>query len=72
MKRRIKKEKKSNLVGSNTTVRKANNTFDVYKKGAFIGGVVGGISGLMLGRKILLGIFIGSLLGGYINYEINK
>jgi hypothetical protein len=69
MKRRLKKEKKSNLVGSN---KNTNSTFDIYKKGAFIGGVIGGVSGLVLGRKILLGIFIGSLLGGFINYEINK
>jgi uncharacterized protein YcfJ len=66
MARRKRKEKTSNIVASKTT------EFDVYKKGAFIGGIVGGIAGFMFGRKILIGIFAGSLLGGYLSYEINK
>lgn len=61
-----KKQKKSNFVS------KSNKDFEVYKNGAFIGGLIGGITGLVIGRKIFLGIVIGAIVGGYINYEVNK
>jgi len=64
--KRKRKEKKSNFVD------KPNKDFEVYKTGAFIGGLLGGITGLLIGRKIILSIVIGAIAGGYINYEINK
>jgi uncharacterized protein YcfJ len=66
MKKRKRKQKKSNFVGEE------NTDLQIYKKGAFVGGLIGGVSGLILGKKILLGIVIGALAGGYINYELNK
>jgi uncharacterized protein YcfJ len=66
MKKRKKSEKYS------TFVQTENSAFEVYKKGAFFGGLVGGICGLILGKRIMLSILIGAVAGGYINNEINK
>jgi uncharacterized protein YcfJ len=66
MKRRKTKQKKSNFVD------KPNKDFEVYKSGAFAGGLMGGVVGLLLGKRIILWIVGGAIAGGYINYEINK
>lgn len=66
MSQRKKKQKKSNFVST------SNKEFEVYKNGAFIGGLIGGLVGLMIGKRIFLGIIIGTVAGGYINYEVNK
>lgn len=66
MNKRKKSEKKS------TFVQAENPAFEVYKKGAFVGGLVGGICGLILGKRIMISILIGAVAGGYINNEINK
>mgnify|MGYP001195810292 CR=1 FL=1 len=66
MARRKSKQKKSNFVD------KPNKEFEVYKKGAFIGGLIGGITGLLIGKKIILGIVIGAVAGGYIAHSINE
>jgi uncharacterized protein YcfJ len=64
--RRKKKEKKLNFVDD------IDSDIAIYKKGAFIGGLIGGVTGLIWGRKIILGIVIGGLSGGYISYKINQ
>jgi len=66
MRRRKKKEKKSNFVEDE------NSDFNIYKRGAFIGALLGGVGGLLLGKKIILGIVVGALAGGYINYQVHK
>ncbi len=66
MARRKTKEKKSNFVTS------GNTPFDIYKRGALLGGVVGLIAGLIIGKKIIWCIVGGAMAGGYINFNINK
>lgn len=68
MGKRKRKEKKSNFVDTN----KVGTDYDIYKKGALVGGVVGGIGGLIIGKKIILSIVVGAVIGGYINYQLNK
>lgn len=65
MKRRKRKEKKSSFVNE-------NSDFQVYKRGALVGGLLGGIGGLILGKRIVLSIIIGAVAGGWINYQINN
>lgn len=66
MAQRKSKQKKSNFVD------KPNKDFEVYKNGAFVGGLLGGMVGLFLGKRIILWIVGGAVAGGYINYEIHK
>ena len=53
-------------------VSNTDSDFEVYKKGAIIGGLIGGITGIVAGRKVLLFMFIGAVAGGYINYKVNE
>lgn len=68
MARRKKKEKKSNFVNN----KNKGTDYEIYKKGALVGGVVGGVGGLIIGKKIILATIIGAVVGGYINYQLNK
>lgn len=55
---------------SNFTSGKSN--YDVYKRGAFIGGTVGIIAGIIIGKKIILCGLGGALVGGYIAFKVKK
>jgi uncharacterized protein YcfJ len=64
--KRKRKDKKSNFVSNE------KSSFEVYRKGAFVGGLIGGGVGLLLGKRIILSTIIGIIAGGYIAYEVNK
>lgn len=67
MAKRKNKEKKSNFVDD-----KVKEQYEIYKKGALVGGIVGGVGGLIIGKKVVLSILIGAVIGGYVNHQINK
>ena len=66
MKRRKRKEKKSNFVEDE------KSELSIYKKGALIGALIGGVAGIVIGKKIILSIIIGAIGGGYIAYQLNS
>ena len=67
--RRTKKDKEKEI---KSNFLNGTKDLDVYKRGAFVGGIIGGCAGLIIGRKIILSILGGAIVGGYISFQINK